>query len=67
MLSFCVFKDININVKDFVAHEKIHNTHKCDFCDKYFESKTDLTQHMSVHGQGESIFRCKKYTKSQGD
>ena len=53
---------------DLSAHEKIHNTqkihntHKCDFCDKYFESKTDLKQHMSVHSQGESIFRCKKYT-----
>ena len=49
---------------DLSAHEKIHNTYKCEFCDKCFESKTDLTQHMSVHSQRESIFHSKKCTKS---
>ena len=53
-----------MNVEDFVTYEKIHITHKCDFCDKYFKSKTDLTQHMSVHSQRESIFYCKTCTKS---
>ena len=50
---------------DLSAHEKLHNTLKCDFCDIYFESKNDLIQHMSVHSQRNSIFHCNnKCTKS---